>query len=315
MDGLFQSDQQRKAIEDYLLSQGWNPPKASQDKQSASVMPTVVVDAEASKEYPEQLYNKKAEDILNRRKYLYSRINEASSSSPELRDILEKRYKNVFEGSLKPLPDFGETPEGKSIAQFATTYRNTVEPMMTLRGELSDVSKMEDPKEKARRLRGIVPKLIQSVATNSSDALQMNEFLLGAPEMSSYFEWAKANGGHSMGNLIAYLNNPASAEIFDSDPDSYLKKAKAIWNNASKSKNFVINGLEEASSPEFLKRFGIKKIQSLDDADDYQSYIASKAVPQGKPAPQMITPAQPSTGVVIRYTRDASGKLVPERVK
>jgi hypothetical protein len=315
MDGLFQSDQQRKAIEDYLLSQGWNPPSIKQDQKSVSVMPPVVVDAEAPKEYPEQLYSKKAKDILDRRNYIYSRINTLGAASSELRDDLEKSAKYILEGSLKPLPDFGETPEGKSIAQFAATYRNTVEPMMTLRGELSDVSKMEDPKEKARRLRGIVPKLIQSVATNSSDALQMNEFLLGAPEMSSYFEWAKANGGHSMGNLIAYLNNPASAEIFDSDPDSYLKKAKAIWNNASKSKNFVINGLEEASSPDFLKRFGIKKIQSLDDADDYQSYIASKAAPQGKPAPQMITPQQPAATAPVRYIRDQSGRLVPERSK
>lgn len=313
MDGLFQSDQQRKAVEDYLISQGWNPPAQKQDQQNATVMPAVVVSADQEKEYPEHLYKKKADDILNRRNYLYSKINEASSSSPELRDILEKRYKNIFEGSLKPLPDFGETPEGKSIAQFATNYRSTVEPMMTLRGELSDVSKMEDPKEKARRLRGIVPKLIQSVATNSSDALQMNEFLLGAPEMSNYFEWAKANGGHSMANLLAYWNNPASADILDSDPDAYLRKAKAIWGNASKSKNFVINNLEEASSPNFLKRFGIKKIDPLEDTDDYTPYQSSSTLQQAKPSPQMIAPEQPS--VSLRYIRDASGKLVPQKGK
>jgi hypothetical protein len=315
MDGLFQSDQQRKSIEDYFISQGWNPPAVASKDQKVGTMPAVVVESEPEVAYPEVLYRKKADDVLARRNYVISSINKATLTAPEARDLLEKRYKSVLDTDLKPLPDFAETPAGKNVAQFAPFYQRTVEPVVTLRNELEDISKMEDPKEKSRRLRGVVPKLIQSVATNSSDALQPAEFFLGAPEMSNYFDWAKANGGHSLTNLYAYINNPASSEIFESDPDSYLKKAKAIWNSAAKSKNFVISSLEEASSPDFVRQFGIKKMSPLEDAADYNPF-ASQAPAQKQPqAPQMIKQEPDRASQRVQFVRDSSGRLVPQPSK
>ena len=165
-------------------------------------------------------------------------------------------------------------------------------------------SKIQDKVDKVDRLQTIIPKLLQSAASGGSDAMQMGEFLLGAPEMQNYSRWTTANRMDiGLSSLVKYLNDPSIKDRFDVNPESYLSKAKSIYNSLASTRNSILNEFESQSSPDWVARkTGLKRLNL------FKSDLESEF---GQQAPTKPT-TTPVTGVKrIRFQADPSGRLIP----
>lgn len=150
----------------------------------------------------------------------------------------------------------------------------------------------------------MIPKLIQSSGTGGTDAMQIGEFLLNAPELVDYQLWAQTlpGGAASVTNLATYLADPKKS-AFIARPDDFISKVKGNYNSIAETRNARISEHEAASSPEWFKKTtGLKRLNLF--KSDIESELGQQAQPQA------ATPVKPGVNR-IRYEMDKSGKLMP----
>jgi hypothetical protein len=192
-------------------------------------------------------------------------------------------FKNYVENAFPKMPEFKDTPEAEAVKSHAAQIQKITGMSDTIYNELKDASKILDKTEKISRLQTIVPKLLQSIASGGSDAMQLGEFLIGASELtnfSTYLEEQRSKGlfnvASAAANFAARPTTRASIMgMLEADPDAYARKAMAINNSVARSINNSIERHEDVTSPEFVKKFGIGKVKLFPESDLADPYELS----------------------------------------
>lgn len=213
--------------------------------------------------YPERQARIQSEELKNRRIAAQQWITKAVAANPDHASLIEARYGAMFKELMPEVKSFDESIAAKQImAEQPAVIRND-RMINNIYREIGAASKIEDVTAKIDRLQTVIPKLIQSAASGGSDAMQMGEFLLGAPELNNFTRWAAANGKTlTTSSLVSYLADPStSKKIIGVDPDAYIKKVMGVHDSIADSRNSVIDQFERQSSPEWVaKNTGLKRL-------------------------------------------------------
>lgn len=270
-----------------------------------AVQPAPPQQQEAAPIYPEREHELRRQDIRAK----IAKANQVAGlmiqQNPQYADAIQSSLKRNIEAFADPelLKSFDEGFAASTIkAELPAVIRND-RMINNIRSELIAAEKIQDKTDKVDRLQTIIPKLLQSAASGGSDAMQMGEFLLGAPEIQNYTRWTTANRMDvGFGSLIKYLNDPSIKDKFDVNPDSYLNKAKGIYNSIAKSRNLIIDGFEMQSSPEWVaKKTGLKRLDLF--KSDIESELGSAA------STPSVAPAKPESKRIRFEMR--GGALMP----
>lgn len=242
--------------------------------------PAIQIPAPAAPEtvLPEEEYTKKYELHRRERAKAFARINDILSGPDYLGlpahfiDTRRKAYEAMVDERYPEIKPFNETPPAKLIMQEVPALEKKDDMLQNIREELQAASKISDKKDKMARIMTIVPKLIQSSGTGGADALQPAEVILGAPESQTFFTWAAATGRDisSPATWISFFNDPKiqSSQLFQADPDSYLKKTKGVYNSLVNTRNTRVDRYREMTSDKWLKtNTGLKLFPKFEDAD------------------------------------------------
>lgn len=265
-------------VADYYARVSLGEPAATvepkQQKQEAAPVATrPVVNTEPQQIFPEEQYNKELEDRNSKRAKAFAYISSQVLQLPkDQREIAFKSMKEYLDQKYPEIKPFNETIAVKSIMAELPAFEKKDDMILNIKGELEAASKISDRKDKMARLRTIIPKLIQSTGTGGADALQPAEVILGAPESQTFFTWAAANQRDisSPATWIAFFNDPAvqQSQIFEADPDKYIKKAKSVFNTFVDTRNERVNRYKEMTSGNWIKRnTGLKLFDKFLDAD------------------------------------------------
>lgn len=229
--------------------------------------------------YPERQARIQSEELKNRRIAAQQWITKAVAANPDHAGLIEARYGAMFNELMPKVKDFDESIAAKDImAQQPAMIRND-RMISNIYREIGAASKIEDVTAKIDRLQTVIPKLIQSAASGGSDAMQMGEFLLGAPELNNFTRWAAANGKTlTPSSLVSYLADPAiSNKIIGVDPDAYIKKVMGVHDSIASSRNDDLYKFERQSSPEWVaKNTGLKRLPLFGEPAPVQKTVQQK---------------------------------------
>jgi hypothetical protein len=242
---------------------------------------------EAAPLYPEREHELRRQDLRSKmlatNQLMTSLIQRNDPSQAEtIRGIFKDRLEKMVDA--EQLKSFDEGFAASTIkAELPAVVRND-RMINNIKSELLAAEKIQDKTDKIDRLQTIIPKLLQSAASGGSDAMQMGEFLLGAPEMQNYTRWATANRMDiGLSSLVKYINDPSIKDRFDVNPDSYLAKAKGIYNSIASSRNSILDQFEAQSSPEWLaKKTGLRRLDLF--KSDIESELGAAMKPQSAAA-------------------------------
>jgi hypothetical protein len=105
-----------------------------------------------------------------------------------------------------------------------------------------------------------------------------------------------------LSSLVKYLNDPSIKDRFDVNPDSYLSKAKDIYNSIAGSRNTILKQFESQSSPEWVaSKTGLRPLELF--KSDIESELGGAA-----PAPA-VAPTKPGNKRIRFEMR--GGALMP----
>ena len=253
--------------------------------------------------YPYDAYQQQYSDNQKRRSAGEQYIAQQMLAAPKFAEPISKALKGILDADVPKMQAFEETEPAKSIFSALPDIRRNDRMISNIRNELTAAEKIKDKVDKVDRLQTIVPKLLQSAASGGSDAMQMGEFLLGAPEMQNYSRWATANRMEmGLSSLVKYLNDPSIKDRFDVNPDSYLSKAKDIYNSIASSRNTILKQFEAQSSPEWVaSKTGLKPLELF--KSDIEAELGGAT-----PAPT-VAPSKPESKRIRFEMR--GGTLVP----
>lgn len=213
--------------------------------------------------YPYDAYQQQYNDNQKRRSAGEQYIAQQMLANLKFSEPIGSALKKVLDADVPKMSAFEETEPAKSIFSALPDIRRNDRMISNIKNELTAAEKIQDKVDKVDRLQTIVPKLLQSAASGGSDAMQMGEFLLGAPEMQNYSRWTTANRmDMGLSSLVKYLNDPSIKDRFDVNPDSYLSKAKDIYNSIAGSRNTILKQFESQSSPEWVaSKTGLRPLE------------------------------------------------------
>jgi hypothetical protein len=281
------------------INQILNAVNAGGTPQPASRGTVTVLGMEPTPEvYPYDAYQQQYNDNQKRRSVGEQYIAQQMLAAPKFAEPISKALKGILDADVPKMQAFEETEPAKSIFSALPDIRRNDRMISNIRNELTAAEKIKDKVDKVDRLQTIVPKLLQSAASGGSDAMQMGEFLLGAPEMQNYSRWTTANRMEmGLSSLVKYLNDPSIKDRFDVNPDSYLSKAKDIYNSIASSRNTILKQFEAQSSPEWVaSKTGLKPLELF--KSDIEAELGG-AAPAPTVAPS-VAPAK-SESKRIRY--------------
>lgn len=281
------------------IDQILNAVNAGGTPQPASRGTVTVLGMEPTPEvYPYDAYQQQYNDNQKRRSAGEQYIAQQMLANPKFAEPISKALKGILDADVQKMPAFEETEPAKSIFSALPDIRRNDRMISNIKNELTAAEKIQDKVDKVDRLQTIVPKLLQSAASGGSDAMQMGEFLLGAPEMQNYSRWTTANRMEiGLSSLVKYLNDPSIKDRFDVNPDSYLSKAKDIYNSIASSRNTILKQFEAQSSPEWVaSKTGLKPLELF--KSDIEAELGG-AAPSPTVAPS-VAPAK-SKSKRIRY--------------
>lgn len=312
---LYAAKANADAIRKKLAEERNEMPFLPSSSQSNST-PSMAAPAAPQSFSAEEEYTKKYELHRTKRAKAFAKINELLSS-PEYMGLpahvietRRKAYEAMIDERYPEIKPFNETPPAKLIMQEVPALEKKDDMLQNIREELQAASKISDKKDKMARIMTIVPKLIQSSGTGGSDALQPAEVILGAPESQTFFTWAAATGRDisSPATWISFFNDPKiqSSQLFQADPDSYLKKTKGVYNSLVNTRNTRVDRYREMTSDKWLKtNTGLKLFPKFEDADLPAETTAQQPVSQqtqatfdmvnGKVVRKDVLPSQTST--------------------
>jgi len=269
----------------------------------ASAVPAALeTQAQPQEEYPYDVYRREFEETQKRRSAGRRYIAQQMLAYPKQQEAIEKALRGILDADVPEMKPFEERDNAKYIMSELPRFRQKDDMIRTVRLELEDASKAKDAKEKAARIRTIVPKLVQSIGTGGADALQPAEFILGSPEMTNYFNYTKDKSLNplSPASLAAFLSDPAISvsQFIEADPDSYIKKIKGIYNNFTKARDEKINDFALMSSPDWVRKTtGLRAMDRFKDAEEPPFGVAtpfgtSPGLTVTSGVGQIIAPAQ-----------------------
>lgn len=241
--------------------------------------------------YPEHQAKAQAEELRNRRIAAQQWITKAVAANPDYAGLIESRYGAMFKELIPDVKSFDDSIAAKQImAEQPAMVRND-RMINNIYREINAASKIEDITKKTQRLQTILPKLIQSAASGGSDAMQMGEFLIGAPELNNFTRWAAANHKDiGPSSLISYLSDPATTKnIIGTDPDAYIDKVKGNYDTIADSRNYQMDRWEKASSPEWLaKNTGLERLPLFKETQQKQQYTPQQSQAPAAPDIQSL---------------------------
>ena len=286
------------------IDQILNAVNAGGTPQPASRGTVTVIGMEPTPEvYPYDAYQQQYNDNQKKRSAGEQYIAQQMLANLKFSEPIGSALKKVLDADVPKMSAFEETEPAKSIFSALPDIRRNDRMISNIKNELTAAEKIQDKVDKVDRLQTIVPKLLQSAASGGSDAMQMGEFLLGAPEMQNYSRWTTANRmDMGLSSLVKYLNDPSIKDRFDVNPDSYLSKAKDIYNSIAGSRNTILKQFESQSSPEWVaSKTGLRPLELF--KSDIESELGGAA-----PAPA-VAPASSGPKRIRFEMKD--GTMVP----
>jgi hypothetical protein len=254
--------------------------------------------------YPYDAYQQQRNENQKRRSAGMQYISQQMLSNLKSSDAINKALMGILNTDVPEIPEFEKTEVAKNIISEISPLMKTRDMAKIVYKEVNAAEKETDPNKKRERLQSMIPKLVQSSGTGGTDAMQIGEFFLNAPELADYQLWAQSlpGGPSSINNMMVYIADPKKTG-FIARPDDYIQKIKGNYNSIAETRNERISELEAASSPEWFKRTsGLKRL------DLFKSDIDAELGQQAQQ--QAATPAKPGVRR-IRFEMDKSGKLMP----
>jgi len=280
------------------IDQILNAVNAGVTPQSASRGTVTVPGMEPTPEvYPYDAYQQQRNENQKRRSAGMQYISQQMLSNLKSSDAINKALKGMLDTDVPEIPEFEKTEVAKNIISEISPLMKTRDMAKIVYKEVNAAEKETDPNKKRERLQSMIPKLVQSSGTGGTDAMQIGEFFLNAPELADYQLWAQSmpGGAASIGNMMVYIADPKKTG-FTARPDDYIQKIKGNYNSIAETRNEKISELEAASSPEWFKRTsGLKPLQL------FESSMEPEVVrPPVKTATQGQNVMQPPAGAVRR---------------
>jgi hypothetical protein len=280
------------------IDQILNAVNAGGTPQPASRGTVTVLGMEPTPEvYPYDAYQQQRNENQKRRSAGMQYISQQMLSNLKYSDAINKALKETLDTDVPEIPEFEKTEVAKNIISEISPLMKTRDMAKIVYKEVNAAEKETDPNKKRERLQSMIPKLVQSSGTGGTDAMQIGEFFLNAPELADYQLWAQSlpGGPSSISNMMVYIADPKKTG-FVARPDDYIQKIKGNYNSIAETRNERISELEAASSPEWFKRTsGLKPLQL------FESNMESEVVrPPVKTATQGQNAMQPPTGAVRR---------------
>lgn len=255
-----------------------------QTVQAAPVAPKAESAPQAEQQlYPEQQYELRRRNLQNRIIKANRLTDALIQQNPDYRETLVDMLNRNIKASIpeEQLKSFDESIAAKSIMSEVGNLAKTRDMAKIVYQEIQAAENETDSNRKRERLQSMIPKLIQSSGTGGTDAMQIGEFLLNAPELVDYQLWAQTlpGGAASVTNLATYLADPKKTG-FIARPDDFISKVKGNYNSIANTRNARISEHEAASSPEWFKKTtGLKRL------DLFQSDAQPESQPSGAMRP------------------------------
>jgi len=264
-------------------------------------------------------YQKKYLDTQKKRAAGELYIAQQMLSNPGQQEAINKALKGVLNADVPELPPFEQTEPAKKIMESIPSFEKRDFVIRNIKKELQDASKIKNPQEKMQRIFTILPKMIQSAGTGGTDALQPAEVILGLPEAQTIFTWASANKKNLYDPMTwaEIKTDPVLSNAFTADPDAYIKKAKAVYNSISSTRNETLNQFERMSSKDWVrKNTGLQLLDQFSD-EDLQNIPARPDTaatfsvgPGGAPVRTEAARPVQGAGTLKKAYYNAAGKLV-----
>jgi hypothetical protein len=234
--------------------------------------------------------------------------------------------KDRIERAVPKIKPIQETEAFKNASREAglAQYNSNAFTFGMLHNQLAYAKTLKDPQEKVNFLVANVPKVIQSLATGQSDALQEAERTWLTPEFKNLL---LSSGPLDVKEKLQLLNQRGFGAFFK-DPDAFIKKAEQIYNAGVTQYNathdFWHQQLGKAVSEAGLKRFDeIKpgkqmdlsdvrnRIMSLTGQDPVKVYKSPMQPPVGLGGAQMPKPSNQAPKSGIGVTRPTGVSIFP----
>lgn len=293
------------------------PTTSIQDLQ-APVEPTQAAEeAQQLSSYDE--YQKAYQETQRKRQRGAEYIANKMLQNQDQAEIINKALTAKLNADVPEMPRFEQTEPAKKIMESLSKFEDRDFIIRNIKKELTDASEIKDPQEKMQRIFAILPKMIQSAGTGGKDALQPAEIILGLPEAQTIFTWASINKRDltSPTTWMEIKTDPVLKNAFMADPDAYIKKAKAVYNTISSSRNETLNQFERMSSKDWVrKNTGLQPLDqfSRENLQNIPARPSTEAIfsigPGGAPVRTEAVPPTQGTGSLKKAYYNADGKLV-----
>ena len=155
----------------------------------------------------------------------------------QLVDILKLKKESLDENGLSVMKPWSESKAYQSASELFNRagYQQNAFSISQLRNQIIDARKMlagGAPKEEVQNyLKVNIPKILQSLGTGQSDAVQAAEWTRLAPELESIFDVAP----HKWPSLLQ--DKTKIADLFGRQPEDFINKAERVYDAAAKAFN------------------------------------------------------------------------------
>ena len=249
----------------------------------AQAQPVVVpAQAEVQQEQPkygEDEYNAMVMDQRRKKGFMLNKASEYAQSQlmPNERESFYKSIRDQVENDFgKDLPHFNETDNAKKAFEAKPGLLKIRNQITNAQGEVDGVMKLDSKAEKVARAQVVLPKLLQSLASGSPDALTGNEFIRAAPELVNAVEVASMNPSKAFAMFENYFTSTGRKGL-EADPDAFMAKAMGVINSVARSYNSNVDSYIRTTSPKFFKtNIGVDPVKEYTDLDTYGVKVGSK---------------------------------------
>ena len=278
---------------DFEPEQAVMPPTAQPAIQAQAAAPQEMAQPEQAPMYPERQHEGRRQAVRDKIAKAQQAAFQMAQRNPRDRDLIYKTLKDTIDTYVNPedLKSFDDSASAKVIIPQIDNLAKIRDMSKIVYKEVTAAEKEKDPNKKRERLQLMIPKLTQSSGTGGTDAMQIGEFFLGAPELGDYQLWAQTlpGGAANVNNLMTYLADPKKSG-FIARPDDYIEKIKGNYNSIASVRNERISELEASSSPEWFGRVsGLKPLPLFKSG--LESELEGKRVtPQTPSAPTSEKP-------------------------
>lgn len=278
---------------DFGPEQAVMPPTAQPTTQAQTTAPQEMAQPEQAPMYPERQHESRRQAVREKIAKAQQNAFRMAQQNPRDRDLIFRTLKDTIDTYVNPedLKSFDDSASAKVIIPQIDNLAKIRDMSKIVYKEVTAAEKEKDPNKKRERLQLMIPKLTQSSGTGGTDAMQIGEFFLGAPELGDYQLWAQTlpGGAANVNNLMTYLADPKKSG-FIARPDDYIEKIKGNYNSIASVRNERISELEASSSPEWFGRVsGLKPLPLFKSG--LESELEGKRVtPQTPSAPTSEKP-------------------------